>query len=192
MTKRRLIQTLLGLAVLLAGYLAAQNPAVLDDSFDSLEQNQPGLYQVEEVSDGDTIIVNMSGTREIVRLIGIDTPETHHPDRPVECFGKEASEFARKSLVDRHVRLEADPINTNRDRYKRLLRYAYLEDGSLFNSKVVEHGYGFSYTSFPFSKTQEFETLEDQAEQARSGLWGHCTVTVDGSGVERTNPAPRP
>lgn len=155
----------------------------------TLQQAQPGLYAVEETSDGDTIIVNMGGRREIVRLIGIDTPETHHPDRPVQCYGREASEYARISLLNKQVRLEADPLNTNRDRYGRLLRYAYLPNGNLFNADVIKQGYGFSYTSFPFSKTAEFEAYEDQAEQAKRGLWAHCKVNLESNGTEQTNPA---
>lgn len=184
-TKRKIVRTLLGLAVVIAGYYLSQNPATLD----TLQQSQPGLYMVEEASDGDTIIVNMGGRREIVRMIGIDTPETHHPDRPVQCYGREASEYARLSLVEKQVRLEADPLNTNRDRYDRLLRYVYLPDGSLFNAKVIQEGYGFSYTSFPFSKAEEFETYEHQAQQAKKGLWGRCAVSTEPNGTQQTNPA---
>lgn len=188
-TKKRLLQTTLTLLVLIIGFLATQYPDVFDDGASKLRQTQPGLYLVEEVSDGDTIIVNMGGVREVIRMIGIDTPETHHPDRPVQCYGREASEFARKALVDKQVRLEADPLNTNRDRYDRLLRYVYLPDGGLFNAKVIEGGYGFSYTSFPFSKTDQFDQLESRAKRANLGLWAACTVTVDGNGTEQTNPA---
>jgi micrococcal nuclease len=179
----------LGLAVVIAGYYLSQNPATLDEGLGTLQQSQPGLYVVEEASDGDTIIVNMGGRREIVRMIGIDTPETHHPDRPVQCYGREASEYARLSLVEKQVRLEADPLNTNRDRYDRLLRYVYLPDGGLFNAKVIQEGYGFSYTSFPFSKAEEFETYEHQAQQTKKGLWGRCAVSTEPNGIQQTNPA---
>lgn len=189
MTKKRLIQTITSLLVFLIGYYLAQNPSLVNNGAAKLANSQPGLYQVEEVSDGDTIIVNMNGAREVVRMIGIDTPETHHPDRPLQCYGREASEYARLTLVDKHVRLEADPLNTNRDRYDRLLRYVYLPDGGLFNAKVIEGGYGFSYTSFPFSKIEQFDRLESQAKQTKQGLWATCTVTVEANGAKQTNPA---
>lgn len=189
LTNRKLVQLLISLLVVLAGYYLTQNPSALNSGTEKLQQSQPGLYRVEEASDGDTIIVNMNGTREIVRFIGIDTPETHHPDRPVQCYGREASEFTRLLLVDKAVRLEADPLNTNRDRYDRLLRYVYLPDGTLVNSVIIEEGYGFSYTSFPFSKTDEFNALEYKAKENRKGLWGKCSVTVDAGGGEQTGPA---
>lgn len=188
-SRRKIIRTLLGLAIVLAGYYISQSPLTLDGGLGKLQQAQPGLYVVEEASDGDTIIVNMGGRREIIRMIGIDTPETHHPDRPLQCYGNEASEYTRKSLVEKQVRLEADPLNTNRDRYDRLLRYVYLPDGSLFNASVIKEGYGFSYISFPFSKISEFEAYEDQAEQSKKGLWSHCTVTIEPNGAQQTNPA---
>lgn len=186
LTKRGLIRIIFGLLVLLAGYLVSQGSPFVQDK---LEQSQPGLYQVEEVSDGDTIIVNMNGTREVVRLIGIDTPETHHPDRPVQCYGEAASEYARKLLVDKKVRLEADPLNTNRDRYDRLLRYVYLQDGILVNAQIIALGYGFSYTAFPFSKIEQFNKLETEAKEAKRGLWTACSVIIDGDGGEQTNAA---
>jgi micrococcal nuclease len=152
------------------------------------EQNQPGLYRVEEVSDGDTIIVNMNGYREIVRMIGVDTPETQHPKRPLECYGKEASEYSRKLLENKRVRLQADPLDTNRDRYGRLLRYVFLPDGILVESRLIADGYGFAYTLFPFEKSDEFKTLEQQAKDAGSGLWSACEVTVEANGHQQTNP----
>lgn len=172
---------------ILVSWLSA-NPGAVKEDVNRAEQTQPGLYNVEEVSDGDTIIVNMNGKREIVRFIGVDTPETHHPNRPVECYGNEASEYNRQLLTDKKVRLEADPKNTNRDRYDRLLRYVYV-DGALVEEKLISQGYGFSYTQFPFSKTEQFNQLEDQAKATKKGLWGACQVTIEANGSEHTNPA---
>jgi micrococcal nuclease len=181
--KRKLI--ILAISILLAAFAGYQARGAAPTEF--ITSNNPGLYEVEEASDGDTIIVNMNGRREVVRMIGVDTPETHHPDRPVECYGQEASEFTRKLLTGQNVRLQADPLNTNRDRYDRLLRYVYLPDGTLVNGKLIESGYGFSYTSFPFSKTVEFNLLEAQAKGKKAGLWASCQITADENG-ERTNP----
>lgn len=152
------------------------------------ERYQPGLYTVDEAVDGDTIIVNMNGKREIVRMIGVDTPETHHPSRPIECFGLEASEYTRTLLEDKRVRLQADPLDTNRDRYERLLRYVYLPDGTLFEEQLIKNGYGFAYTLFPFEKAEQFKTLQEEAQSAKEGFWGKCEVSED-NGAFHTNPA---
>ncbi len=90
--------------------------------------------------DGDTIKVEIEGKHESVRLIGVDTPETVHPRKPVERFGKEASEFTKTIAEGATVRLEPDPANADRDRYGRLLRYVYLEDGRLLNAEIIRQG----------------------------------------------------
>lgn len=151
------------------------------------EQSQPGLYAVVDFSDGDTITVNMNGQKETIRMIGVDTPETHHPDLPVQCFGPEASMFTKQLIGSQNVRLEADPTNQNRDRYNRLLRYVYLPDGRLIQAEIIKSGHGLAYTSFPFTKKDEFVTYENQAKAETKGLWANCQVTDD-NGRKQTNP----
>jgi micrococcal nuclease len=143
---------------------------------------------VVKFDDGDTITVDMNGTTETIRFIGIDTPETHKPNAPVECYGKEASANTKTIIGNQRVRLEADPLNTNRDRYGRLLRYVYLPDGTLLEEKILSEGFGFAYTSFPFSKKTEFVKLESSAKNQKLGLWEQCEITVDSSGRKHTNP----
>ena len=139
---------------------------------------QPGYYKVTDVSDGDTFVVVMDSHEEKVRLIGVDTPETVKPNSPTECYGKAASDFTKQLLNGKTVRLEADPINQNRDRYDRLLRYAYLENGTLLNAALISQGYGFAYLSFPFSKAEEFRQLQVDARKNNVGVWsGECTIT---------------
>ncbi len=151
-------------------------------------QDQPGLYAIDHFVDGDTIAVNMNGRKETVRLIGVDTPETHRPNTPVQCYGPAAAAYTKNVIGDQKVRLEADPTNQNRDRYGRLLRYVYLPDGRLLDKGLVQNGYGFAYTLFPFQKKAEFVAAEEQARAANKGLWGNCTVT-DTSGRKQTNAA---
>ncbi len=141
----------------------------------TLKETQPGLYHVMKFDDGDTIMVDMNGVEEKIRFIGVDTPETKDPRKPVQCFGKAASAFTKDLIGTQDVRLEADPQNTNRDRYDRLLRYVYLPDGTLVNAKLIEEGYGFAYTGFPFSKMEQFKQLQTQAREQNRGLWGSCT-----------------
>ncbi len=140
----------------------------------------PGYYPVVGVSDGDTITVTIAAKKEIVRLIGIDTPETRDPRKPVQCFGKAASTYAHTLLDGKVVRLESDPTNSDRDKYKRLLRYVYLQDGTLVNRSMIDGGYAFAYTLFPFTKMEEFRAAERQAREANVGLWAGCEVIKEG------------
>ncbi len=151
--------------------------------------NQPGLYAVSQFIDGDTIQVDMNGTAETVRMIGVDTPETHRPNTPVQCYGPQASDYTKKLIGSNKVRLQADPLDTNRDRYGRLLRYVYLPDGRMVETKLITNGYGFAYTQFPFTKSDEFKADESAAMTSRRGLWASCQVTVESNGRQQTNDA---
>lgn len=154
-----------------SGYLGV---SISEQSVDT--PAQPGFYRVIEVPDGDTIVVNMDGRDERVRLIGVDTPETIKPNSPQECYGKEASNYLKGRLNGQEVKLEADPINQNRDRYSRLLRYVY-HGGELVNKAIIEQGYGFAYLSFPFTKAEEFRLAQVSARQAEIGVWsGNCQI----------------
>jgi micrococcal nuclease len=121
------------------------------------------------VIDGDTIVVEIGGQEEKVRLIGVDTPETVNPKKPVEYFGKEASEFTRKMVEGRQVRLEYDW--QTRDKYGRLLAYVYLENGTFLNAEIIKQGYGFAYTRFPFKHLDDFRQYERDARENNRGLW---------------------
>lgn len=135
---------------------------------------QPGLYRITRFDDGDTIAVDMNGRNETIRFIGVDTPETHDPRKAVQCFGKAAAGFTRQFIGGSNVRLEADPLNTNRDRYNRLLRYVYLPDGRLVNAEIIKQGYGFAYLGFPFSKSEDFAQYQRKARENERGLWSAC------------------
>lgn len=140
----------------------------------ALKQSTIGYYDVVEVFDGDTISVNMRGKIEKVRMIGVDTPETKDPRKPIQCFGETASIFTHATLTGKKVRLQADSFSTNRDRYDRLLRYIYLPDGTLYNKRLLEQGYARAYLGFPFTKSQEFEQVANGARARGSGLWNSC------------------
>jgi len=129
---------------------------------------------VVRVVDGDTLVVSIAGREERVRLIGVDTPETVHPQKPVKYFGKEASAFTKRMAEGAVVRLETDPGTADRDKYNRLLRYVYLPDGKLLNAEIIAQGYGFAYTNYPFGKMEEFRKLEREAREASRGLWSEA------------------
>ena len=149
--------------------------------------SQPGLYSINRFIDGDTIAVNMNGSVEIVRMIGVDTPETHKPNTPVQCYGEAAAIYTKNLIDGSNVRLQADPLNTNRDRYGRLLRYVYLPDNTLVEEKLIKNGYGFAYTQFPFEKTDQFVANEQTAKSSGVGLWSTCNVIVESRGREQTS-----
>ncbi len=155
----------------------------------SVETNQPGLYSINRFVDGDTVDVNMNGSVETIRMIGVDTPETHKPNTPVQCYGPEAADYTKNLIGDQKVRLQADPLDTNRDRYGRLLRYVYLADGKLVEKELISNGYAFAYTQFPFTKSSEFKAYEFGAKTDNRGLWKICQVTVESNGREQTNNA---
>lgn len=150
------------------------------------EEVDTNRYEVVRFVDGDTFVVNLNGKQETVRMLGVDTPETHAPDTPVQCYGPAASAYVKNLIKDKRVRLERDPVNDNRDRYDRLLRYAYLPDGTLVQKEIIRNGYGFAYTVYPFTQKDTFVALEEQAKQAAKGLWGNCTVTEE-NGRKQTN-----
>lgn len=138
------------------------------------------LHQVLAVADGDTIVVDMYGESETIRLIGVDTPETHHPSKPVQCYGPEASDYTTGIAAGEYVRLEVDPLSDNRDRYDRLLRYVYLPDGEMLNLKLVSGGYGFAITSFEHTKMLDFVAAGESAKREKIGLWGSCEIDDSG------------
>ena len=113
---------------------------------------------------------------ESVRLIGVDTPETKHPKKPVERFGREASEFTRHMVEGKRVRLEFDPANAatghkDNTQQKRTLAYVFLYDGTSLNAEIIKQGYGFALSHYPFARMEEFRRLEREALDQRGGLW---------------------
>ncbi|OGZ80578.1 MAG: hypothetical protein A2360_02830, partial [Candidatus Staskawiczbacteria bacterium RIFOXYB1_FULL_32_11] len=145
---------------------------IINESKDLLANSDKKLYSVVKVIDGDTISVNIDGRVETLRLIGINTPETVDPRKPVECFGKEASDKAKELLTGKKVYLEADNTQGERDKYSRLLRYVWLEDGTFFNKKMISDGYAYEYTYDTIYKYQtEFKQAEIEARTTKKGLW---------------------
>jgi len=134
-----------------------------------------GNGTVVSVSDGDTITVRINGRTEKVRLIGVDTPETIHPTKPVGCFGPEASAFTKSILLKGDkVRLVRDV--EARDYYDRLLAYVYRDFDQLFiNLELVRLGFGTPLNIEPNSAfRQVFVDAAFQARNANAGLWGVC------------------
>src|SRR3989338_3995279 len=118
------------------------------------------------VIDGDTIV--LEGNQKI-RLIGVDTPELHHPKKPVQYFAKEAKEFTKKMVEGKQIRLEYDW--QKKDKYDRTLAYVYLMDGTFLNLEIIKQGYGFAYTKYSFKYLEQFREAEREARENKRGLW---------------------
>lgn len=137
--------------------------------------NTNETYVVTAVSDGDTIKVRIGTKIETVRLIGIDTPETKDPRKPVQCFGNEASNYTKEMLLNKNVTLRADTSQSNRDKYGRLLRYVYVNETN-FNLQLIQAGYAYEYTyKVAYQFQAEFKAAQNLAEANKIGLWNSAT-----------------
>ena len=186
MSRKRIVSIIITFVLIIAGGYLGLSDNDVEKILSVIDTS--GNYRVVKVDDGDTITVDMNGQDQTIRLIGVDTPETHHPSKPVQCFGQAATEFTRSLLEGEQVSLVADPLNSNRDKYQRLLRYVYTEENLLVNAEIIKQGYGFAYLNFNFTKLGEFEALENEARQNNRGLWDKCEAEVD-SGFISTEPA---
>ena len=130
---------------------------------------------VREVVDGDTIVVRIAGIDETVRLLGVDTPETSDPSRPVQCFGAEATQFVQAILpAGTPVYLERDV--EARDRYGRLLAYVFVDaDRTFVNATIIEEGFGDLSIYEPNSAYRAtLVAARTAAVTQQRGLWGAC------------------
>lgn len=158
------------------------------------ENNQSPLYSVVSVVDGDTVKLNIDGTTQTLRLIGMDTPETVDPRKPVQCFGKEASNKAKELLTGRSVRIETDASQGTLDKYGRTLAYIFRDDGLFYNKYMIEQGFAHEYTyNIPYKYQLEFKAAEKSARENQMGLWSPNTCngdTTSASGSSDTQTAP--
>ncbi len=176
--RKRLYASLLVLLVLSAAALIRS--AGGGDFFSTVDQGDAGEL-VARVVDGDTY--ELAGG-EKVRLVGIDTPELHESSKlrsdaersgvtknVIKILGKKAKQYARRLVEGRRVMLRRDSQTGDRDRYGRLLRYVFLEDGTSINLKMISDGYAHAYTRFPFDEMEEYRRAERDARENERGLW---------------------
>jgi len=165
MPRRAIIAVAILVAVALAGRLVVQRS----------ERAPAGVQgEVTRVVDGDTIHVDLDGTDETVRYIGVDTPESVKPGTPVQCFAKRASARNEQLVGGQDVRLRFDV--ERRDRYGRLLAYVYRSrDGLFVNAALVRDGYARPLTVPPNVRfADRFARLAREAREAGRGLWRAC------------------
>ena len=152
------------------------------------------VYKVARVVDGDTIQVDYSGKPEKVRYIGVDTPETVHPSKPVQFCGKEASERNKQLVAGKKVALVTDV--EQRDRYGRLLAYVYVRGstgGDIFvNAQLVKEGLAVVSTYPPnVAHVDDYTALQKEARDAGRGVWGDSDcAAVGGAGAPEKKAAP--
>jgi micrococcal nuclease len=165
---RRLVIALLLVAAAAAG---AGSSGLFDDEDAG---SAAGNGRVVKVVDGDTIHVVVSGRPETVRYIGVDTPETKHPTKGVQCYGRAASAFNARLVGGEQVRLVRDV--EQRDRYGRLLAYVYrTRDGLFVNAELARRGYAKPLSIAPDVRyAARFAALAGQARAERRGLWLVC------------------
>ena len=153
------------------GAAVAQTNRSMSVSYPVEDFTDDTAYKVVRVIDGDTVKIDYNGKATNVRLIGVDTPETVHPNKPVEAYGKEASNFTKNLLLGESVYLRYDVERT--DQYSRLLAYLYrVPDGLFVNLEIVRQGYGHAYTQFPFKHMELFRYYGNRARTAGKGLYG--------------------
>lgn len=150
--------------------VSIQTQKIVDVPTPSFTDGQ--LYDVVKVVDGDTIVISKDGVDATVRMIGVDTPETVHPSKPVQCFGAEASKKTKEWLEGESVYLKVDPTQGERDKYGRLLGYVFRDDGLFINRSLISEGFAFEYTyNLPYEYQAEFQAAEDTARLEKRGLW---------------------
>lgn len=166
---------------------------------DVAEVNKPAapekeFYTVLKVIDGDTFnVADDAGVQKIIRVIGIDAPETTSADEKVECFGQEASAKANEFLQGKTITLEADDTQGDKDIYGRFLRYIFLSDGTNFNKLMIAEGYAYEYTyDVPYKYQEEFKLAQKEAEKNKRGLWAVCYTEPELVPVPVIQQAPTP
>ena len=210
MLKRKFIFALAVVLILVLASMSFAHPGKLDangghvdketgeyhyhkgpNALQSLEIRRNTVYKakIERVVDGDTAIISFifdDGSKylkERVRFIGVNTPETVHPNKPVEYYGKEASNFTKKELTDQTVWLQTDV--EVKDRYGRMLAYVWLKEPTreeldseetireyMFNAKLLLDGYAQLMTVQPNSRYSNlFVHFQREARQESRGLW---------------------
>jgi len=155
--------------------IPSQQAAAISD----YEKYNDKIFLVLKAVDGDTIDLDVPDgdspyTR--IRLCGVDTPETKHPNTAVMYFGPEALEFTKKSAQGKIVRVFLD-AEKSRDKYKRILAYVQLPDGKFLNEELLSEGFAYADTRFKHSCYHKYLQLESVAKRAKKGLW--CNVTYD-------------
>ena len=179
--------------LLTAGFSQSADPKPQAKLPDIKTPDLAGLqtFDVVRVVDGDTISIRGQRDEVKVRLIGVDTPETVHPSKPVQHYGKEASCFTTNLLKGEQVYLRYEGEKPTTDKYGRLLAYVYrVPDGLFVNAEIIRQGYGHAYVQYPFKHLEVFRQLEQFARQAGKGLWASAAKSAESQPPAAVSPKP--
>lgn len=124
------------------------------------------------VVDGDTLIAEIDGKEEYVRLLLVDTPETKHPSKDVQPFGEEAS-LLMEDTFEKNETIGLEFGTEKRDKYDRILAYLYNADDVMFNELLLEEGLArVAFVYPPNDKyVDDFYEIEEQAMNDHKGIW---------------------
>jgi micrococcal nuclease len=157
-----------------ASVTETSNTTVSNPIIDSQIKNEDGkpdfTAKVIKVIDGDTIDYEKDGVKKRVRLMGIDTPETKDPRKPVQCFGLTAAAKTKELLEGKTASFQKDS-KESLDKYGRELLYVYAPDGMMVNRYLVAEGYAFATPQYHFDRREEFVNLEKESRISSKGLW---------------------
>lgn len=145
--------------------------AFLFTTYNSLSQEATAV----RVIDGDTFVTEQN---EKVRLIGINAPELK------DVFGYESKEYLIKLIEGKAISLTRDSLSSDKDRYGRLLRYAFI-DGVDVNKKMIQEGFAFAYLTYKFEKQHEYENEQLKSKGLKKGIWGDAETRQDNS-IDKT------
>ena len=137
-------------------------------------------YLVTKVVDGDTIKIAIDNEIKTVRIANMNTPESVHPTKEVECFGVESSKRMEELALNKQVTLQTDPTQQNTDRYGRLLRFVFLkhEDTQIdLGLQLISEGFAYSspYGTTPHPYLEQYEQAQKDAQENNVGLWSQET-----------------
>lgn len=181
MTKKVLIKRFVNLVVILLIGGAITYAGIQNRTKSYSAQHNVNFYKVEKVLDGDTAQLNINGQIRTVRFIGMDTPEVVDPRKTVQCFGREASSKAHELLDGQAVGLEYDEAVGNQDKYGRLLGYIILQNGEIYNQKMISEGYAHEYTyqGQSYKYQADFKASELNAKNNSLGFWSATSCNGD-------------
>jgi micrococcal nuclease len=155
------------------------------DNSNSNIQTENITVTVTKIVDGDTIdVMFANGSTERIRLLGVDTPETHVENQPEEFegidstdylreWGRKATNYTQKHLHGEEVRLEYDDISDRRGNYGRLLAYVYLPNDTMYNEMLLKNGHARVYDEAEIEYMDRFQELEKEAIENNKGLWNN-------------------
>ncbi|MFC1582365.1 thermonuclease family protein [Planctomycetota bacterium] len=182
------------LILLIAGFLLVNGDEIKvkhpPGTYPKVMYANGALWEVASVVDGAIVkikgLLAVEGNETTIRLIGVDTPETRDPGKPVKAYGKEASLFLKNLLKGEDVYLVTEPGRV-KDKDGRALAYIFrAPDGMFINLEIVRQGYGYVDTEFPFKHMALFGHYENRAKELKKGLWEE--EAVKGEPIEEPEP----